>query len=250
MLAKSPQDRYRSAGQVAEALASQRGGKSAGSTLKVQRGSETSRGLLAPAAPKRRRPKAYLACGLILAGAAVLVVALGTGSRTPPVPKAEAVAAGPSPVVPAAEHKPLVTLASVSSGKRYDLVTARIGETYWIDRPYKITALSPGLDGVTLVRGANDDKNVVNAAHLTLTLGQPATVYVAYDKRGTKLPAWLEDGTWQLTAESLSASGGDAQASPWRVHAKRFAAGSVILGGNKQPPAAGAGSNYVVMVKP
>jgi len=35
-----------------------------------------------------------------------------------------------------------------------------------------------------------------------------------------------------------------------KVYSKRFPAGRVSLGGNKQPPAAGAGSNYVVIVKP
>jgi len=101
-----------------------------------------------------------------------------------------------------------------------------------------------------LVRGANDDKNLPTPTHLTLTLGQPATIYVAYDKRGKKLPAWLDDGSWRLTDETLSGSGGDQQASPMRIYVRRFAAGTVTLGGNKQPPAEGAGSNYLVIVKP
>jgi hypothetical protein len=158
--------------------------------------------------------------------------------------------ASPPPVVEENKGGPLATVAVVSSGKPHDVSIARVGQTYRIDRAYTITALSPGLDGGTLIRSANDDKNVKVPTHLTLTLAAPAMVYVAYDKRGKKLPAWLDDGTWRLTDETLSGSGGDGQASPMRIYAKRFAAGTVALGGNKQPPAVGADSNYVVIVKP
>src|SRR5262249_31986311 len=143
-----------------------------------------------------------------------------------------------------------VTVSSVSSGRPYDTATATVGVVYWVDRQYKITSLSATLDGGLLIRGANSDKNVSSPVHLTFNLSIPAMVYVAYDKRGKQLPAWLTDATWQLTSEALSASGGDVEASPMKVYAKQFAAGRVTLGGNKQAPAAGAGSNYVVIIKP
>jgi hypothetical protein len=171
------------------------------------------------------------------------------GSGTPRSTQVAARNTGGS-VTPEVGRGPLVTIAGVSSGRPYDIGTASLGTVYWIDRPYTITSITPALDGGTLVRGANDDKKINNPAHLTLTLGMPAIVYIAYDKRGTRLPAWLDDGTWQLTNEVLTASGGDVAASPMRVYAKRFPAGSVVLGGNRQAPAAGATTNYLVILKP
>jgi len=258
MIAKAPRDRYAGAGQVAEALAPHVGqGRATDSTMKVYRGGETTR---VPSFPKgkttttggrRRRWVVWLACGIGLAMLGLLAFTLFPRSRPAVGLKVEAATAGQASAnavdVPQA---PLITVSAVSTRKPYDTMTAKVGVTYWIDRDYKITALSPLLDGGMMIRGANNDKNVAAPAHLTFTLGAPATVYVAYDKRGKKLPAWLDDGSWQLTDEALSASGGDVQASPWRVYARRFPAGTVTLGGNKQPPADGAGSNYVVIVKP
>ena len=158
-----------------------------------------------------------------------------------------------NPVLPTSSgpvsQEPLVTIEAVSSKRKYHLAVADRGTIYWIDRKYQITAISPGLVGCTLIRGGNDDKNLTTSTHLTLKLGSPAVIYIGYDKRGTVLPAWLADGTWRLTSEAITASGGDLQASPMKVYSKRFLSGRIILGGNKQPPAVGAGSNYVVIVK-
>jgi Protein kinase domain len=254
MIAKEPRNRYASAGQVADALtAPVPPGRTAESTMKVYLGGDTTRVAALPVDKPAAAGGSRRRLALWLAGAVVLgmlgVWGLASSSRTSPAPKTERAATGPAPTVEEPSRGPLVTVTTVSTGKPYDSKTAIVGQTYWIDRVYKIVTISPGLDGATLVRGANSDKNVVSPAHLTLTLGQPATVYIAYDKRGQKLPAWLDDGTWQLTGETLSASDGDVLASPMRVYARRFPAGAVTLGGNKEPPAEGAGSNYVVIVK-
>ena len=254
MLAKNPSDRFANAGQVAAALAAHGGQcELADSTMEVYRGSATARVALLPASKTqtsgrpRRRPAVWLAGACFLSMLALLTFIVFSGRRGPTTRVEQA---SPLPTAEATSHGPLVSVAAVSTGKLYDIATAKLGQTYWIDRAYKITVISPGLDGGTLVRGANDDKYLPTPTHLTLTLGQPATIYVAYDKRGKKLPAWLDDGSWRLTDETLSGSGGDLQASPMRIYARRFAAGTVTLGGNKQPPADGAGSNYVVIVKP
>jgi CubicO group peptidase (beta-lactamase class C family) len=142
---------------------------------------------------------------------------------------------------------PTVTIASVSTGKAYALGTAQGGALYYIDRSYTITSLASGLNGAILVRTANDDKSVTASNHLTLTLGGAATVYVAYDRRGTTAPSWLRDGTWTVTTLSFAVS--DAGASPMRVYSKSVSGGSLVLGGNLAGGAVGAGSNYVVLVK-
>jgi hypothetical protein len=73
-----------------------------------------------------------------------------------------------------------------------------------------------------------------------------------YDARSVDtgtLPAWLDDGTWTLTDEIIKTTdpGGD---STRYVFKKPFAAGTVTLGGNLQPPATGNLSMYSVVVIP
>jgi hypothetical protein len=114
----------------------------------------------------------------------------------------------------------------------------------YIDRTYTITALPAALDGGVLVRTANDDKGVTNSSHLTLQLGQAATVYVVYDKTGT-LPAWLAG--WTLRGDTVTTT--DAGPSPMRVYQKSAAAGSLVLGGNLQSPASGSLDDYFVVVQ-
>jgi hypothetical protein len=144
----------------------------------------------------------------------------------------------------------LVTNISNTSKRKYDLGVAMVDASIRTDRAYKITALSPGLEGAVLIRTANDDKYQAAPNSLTFTLTAPALVHVAYDKRGTTLPGWLSDGSWQLTAERFSATDGDPNMSPMKVFAKQFPAGQVSLGGNRQEPAKGSSSNYVVIIKP
>jgi hypothetical protein len=139
-----------------------------------------------------------------------------------------------------------VRIQSVSTGKPYALGTAQPGALYYIDRSYTIGSLASTLNGAVLVRTANDDKSVAVSSHLTLNVSGAATVYVPYDKRATTAPSWL--GTWTVTTLSFAVS--DAGASPMRVYSKSFPAGNVVLGGNLAGGGAGAGSNYVVLVKP
>ncbi|MEP6654984.1 MAG: hypothetical protein ABJA82_16595, partial [Myxococcales bacterium] len=139
-----------------------------------------------------------------------------------------------------------VTVNSVSTRKPYAPASAVPGAAYYIDRGFKIGSLSAALNGGTLIKTANDDKNVTATNHLRFTPAAAATVYVGLDRRTTRLPAWL-DSTWRLTTESF-VSNGDGAASPMKMYAKDFASGVIQLGGNKQSPAAGMASNYVVVV--
>ena len=144
-----------------------------------------------------------------------------------------------------------VTITNVSTGKAYDVQTAAVGTTLYIDRTYTITGLSSNLAGESMIRTANDDKFAGNqSSHLSFTLAEDSTVYVAYDKRRTSLPAWLSSANgWTLTSETFESTGAGA-ASPYLVYAKTFSAGSVTLGSNHQSPAAGMDAMYVVIVKP
>ncbi|HLF93131.1 MAG TPA: hypothetical protein VJB14_06705, partial [Planctomycetota bacterium] len=141
-----------------------------------------------------------------------------------------------------------VTVDSVSTGKAYTAnATAKAGALHYIDRSYTVTSLGGALAGGVLIRTANDDKSVTANPHLRFSVNVSATVWVCYDKRGTQVPAWLNDGTWTVTVEDFSVS--DGGASPMRVYRKSVPAGQVSLGGNLSSPATGAGSHYVVIVK-
>jgi hypothetical protein len=140
----------------------------------------------------------------------------------------------------------LVEIVSVSTEQPYSLAEASAGVLPYIDRSYAATSLSAGLEGGTLVRTAMDDKYVTVADHLTLRLGQEAQVYVCIDKRGIP-PAWLNDGSWTLTGESIVTS--DAASSPLQVYVKTVPAGLLTLGGNHTGGDTGARANYLVVVR-
>lgn len=145
-------------------------------------------------------------------------------------------------------HSTLVSVKSVSTGKTYTTAPLAVGDSLYTDRTFTVSSFSTALAGGTLVQTANSDKAVTTGSHLTLTLAAPATVFIAYDKRETTLPAWLAAGNgWTLTTAAFS--GSDAAASPMKVYSKSFGMGDLTLGGNMQAPAAGAGSNYNVIVK-
>jgi hypothetical protein len=141
----------------------------------------------------------------------------------------------------------LVTVTYVSTDKPYSIATAGLDALPYIDRSYVVTDISAGLVGGALVRTAMDDKYITTTSHLTLRLGQESDVYVAYDKRGTTRPTWL-DGSWIVTAESLSTT--DGAASPLVVYRKTVSAGDLMLGGNHAGGDTGARANYVVIVQP
>jgi hypothetical protein len=112
-----------------------------------------------------------------------------------------------------------------------------------------VTTLPAELEGGLMVQAANDDKYVTANPHLTIQLGGPATVYVAYDSRGTTMPAWLTGGGYTLTSLSMVTTDGIGSLSR-RVYRKDVPAGAVSFGGNSQAPAAGAGSTYTVIAVP
>ncbi len=141
-----------------------------------------------------------------------------------------------------------VTIDWVSTGRPYSLSTSKGGALYYIDRSYTISSLPSNLDNQPMIRTANDDKYVTTTPHLKFSVNQPAVIFVGYDKRATALPAWLSDGTWVYTSETLSVS--DSAASPMKVFSKSVEAGQVVLGGNHAGGNTGAQSNYLVIIRP
>jgi hypothetical protein len=146
-----------------------------------------------------------------------------------------------------AGENPIVTLDSVSTGETYALVTAKPGVAAYIDRDYLITALSPNLQGATLIQGANADKMVTTEDYLQFDVSEAATLYVCYSAAAAELPAWLTDGGWVRSEETCDVADGDIPARV--VYQKAVAAGRITLGGNHAPPATDRHySNYLVLV--
>ncbi|WP_242918665.1 hypothetical protein [Pontibacter liquoris] len=137
----------------------------------------------------------------------------------------------------------LITNIAASSGRKYVLTDLQEGTPMYTDRTYKITSVPEVLAGALLIQTANDDKRNTSSALLTFELTRPATLYVAYDPRGTALPAWLSG--WSPSGASIGVE--DSKISTMKLFSKSFAAGTVTLGGNLASPAKGAENNYFVL---
>ncbi len=134
----------------------------------------------------------------------------------------------------------VIKKAYILNGGELSIISAGQNIEFYADRNYIIQSLPQNLDGAELVKTNNSDKYISNDIYLTLELAKEATIYIAYDSRAGSIPAWLYD--WQKTGDSIGTS--DAL---FNLLKKNFQAGQISLGGNNNPPASGAGSNYFVL---
>ena len=132
----------------------------------------------------------------------------------------------------------------VESGKEYVAAMLSRGDTYYIDRSYHITSIPSGFTGLTWIKTANDDRMATSPSFLSFDVNVDALVYVAYDHRATSLPNWLR--SYDALVQGIGVTDG---ATPLMLYGKQYPAGTVTLGGNQAEGAAGASSNYVVLVK-
>ncbi|TSD63346.1 T9SS type A sorting domain-containing protein [Inquilinus sp. KBS0705] len=139
----------------------------------------------------------------------------------------------------------LITNITATTGKTYPLTQLHSGIEYYTDRAYTIANVPNILEGVATIRTANDDKANKSVSMLSFNLSDTATVYVAYDPRGTTLPAWLKG--WQKLSDKLGVH--DPKITSLNLYTKNFNPGKVVLGGNLASPAMGAQCQYVVLVK-
>jgi hypothetical protein len=119
-----------------------------------------------------------------------------------------------------------------------------VGNTYYTDRVYQITSIPSYLTNALLIKTANDDKLSKLSTLVSFKLNRPATVYVAYDPRATKLPVWLQNFT--RTTDKLEIN--DPKLTTMSIYKKDYEAGSYTLGGNLSGSATGALCQYVLMV--
>ncbi|MBM3284074.1 hypothetical protein FJY90_07605 [Candidatus Gottesmanbacteria bacterium] len=137
--------------------------------------------------------------------------------------------------------------------EKYKVAEAAEGTKYYVDREYNILKFPAGLKGAQLLMTGNDDKNSKGDGFITFDVNQPATVYIGHDSRGEKAkggvpPEWLsKDFTF---VENMVIEVSDTNMGAFNLWKKAYKAGTVSLGGNADPPAAGQGSMYIVLVIP
>ncbi len=126
--------------------------------------------------------------------------------------------------------------------QHYAVAPVQVGDTYYIDRTYSITAMPDELKGSLAIKTANNSKNSTEATLLTFTVTQDATLYVAYDARATRFPDWLT-ASFTKTGQVLQTT--DTALMLWK---REVAAGPVVLPGNQFGNPVGTRSHYVVFV--
>lgn len=150
-----------------------------------------------------------------------------------------------------------VTDIRVASGKQYKVGDKGIdvGTTYYIDRAYVVNKIPKELAGSTFIMTANDDKNSTGADFLRFTVNMNVEVWLAHDSRGEKEkggtpPEWLSEKNGWVKHPDMIMEVTDTNMGFFIFWSKDFKKGEVTIGGNADPPAAGQGSNYVVLIKP
>jgi hypothetical protein len=125
------------------------------------------------------------------------------------------------------------------------------GTTYYTDRPYTITGMYwmyCELIGLDMIKTPNDDRYRTDASgYLTFTMPYYGTVYVAFDRRVTSLPAWMTGFDGGGTDVNTSLSSQEAL----KVFSRDYVAGACVdLGGNKAPESSTEErSNYIVFYR-
>jgi hypothetical protein len=124
----------------------------------------------------------------------------------------------------------------------YQVATLHVGDTYYVDRAYTITALPPGLDSLVAIQTAQANRGNKQATFLTGTLLQDATLYVAYDAQVATFPSWLTQ-SFTNTGQLIQTTQG-----PLAVWQQEVAAGPFALPGNTYEEPGTVRAQYVVFL--
>ena len=142
---------------------------------------------------------------------------------------------------------PLISGITTSTAEPYVTAELQGGDHYYIDSTDAgvdvLVDVPESYECAEWIKTADGDVGVTDPSHLSFTLAQDASVFVAFDSRATG-PAWLFDLT--QTGDVVDVAGVDP-VQEFNVLRRDFPAGSVVLGG---PAAPGVGSNYLVFATP
>ena len=120
----------------------------------------------------------------------------------------------------------VISNLSVSNGKIYEIVQSLgVGEFVYVDRTHTFTNVPEYFQGAAYIKTANSDKYSTGDDFVNFDVNQDVTVYIGYDVRNAELPPWLlnfvDTGDEIITTDTS-----------FRLYAKDFPAGLVVLGGN------------------
>jgi hypothetical protein len=135
---------------------------------------------------------------------------------------------------------------TITDLRRYSKAVFSIGAEYLADQPFTITSMPTYLQGCSGIRTLNADRDQTAASWIDFDIDREADVYVAYDPRASSLPDWLSSYTEMGEVIGVS----DTAQDHARLFRKVLPMGEVVLGANMGAGAAGAGSNYFVLVIP
>jgi hypothetical protein len=117
------------------------------------------------------------------------------------------------------------------SGREYAIGTLATGESQYVDREYTFAQIPPELDGLPVIRTANDDSGAKRGTDdfLSFWLSAEAEVFVLHDVRIEPKPSWLDE--WQATGEVVTNDEYGVERS-FDVYRGAFAPGEVLIGSN------------------
>lgn len=143
--------------------------------------------------------------------------------------------------------EPWIGRLRVPSERPYTLYNFRIGTKCYIDSAFTLKRIPVELSGLPALRTAQADKNLPTNEELHFDLGRPARIFIAYDSTTNVLPEWLKEFTLQPDGIAVEQLGTERW---FRLFAKDFPVGRVILGGNRSEKQRGElFLNYLVILQ-
>lgn len=125
------------------------------------------------------------------------------------------------------------------------LAYVREGDTYYVDRDYRVVDVPGNYEGLLWIKTRNADKGDPSFS-LRFLVSERAQVFVIHDGRVSP-PSWLVDGFVRTTDAAQVSDVGNNDFRIWKSKRDYQAGEQVTLGANGT--SAGACSMYVVMVK-
>lgn len=130
----------------------------------------------------------------------------------------------------------------------YRVAGLKEGDKYYLDRDYVLRSipseLSTGKEQWIMTK--NNDKGNGSDSFLEFTISHPCYVYVAYDRRASSIPYWLND---QFNPTPMRVTVSDRMGY-FDLYEQYFSQETIKMGGNLASGARGAGSNYIVIIQP
>ena len=127
----------------------------------------------------------------------------------------------------------------------------KVGAKYYIDRDYTVVAMPADMVGIQWIMTGNSQKGSKGAVFVTFTVDRPSIIWIGYDSRGNEAkkgvpPAWLTKD-YKMAAGTIKVT--DGNMDTFNLWKRTVPAGKVEIPGNAEAPAAGFGSNYLVLVE-